>query len=49
MDHPRARVALEERGKGLPGWMFRVLYRPLVGPTVRNFRKAVEQYRAGRR
>lgn len=48
MDHPRARVALEERGVGLPGWIFRYLYRPLVGPTVRNFRKAAEEHRAGR-
>lgn len=46
MDHPRARVALEERGKGLPGWLFRYLYRPLVGPTIRNFRKALNEYRA---
>lgn len=30
MDHPRARVALEERGAGVPGWLLRYLYRPLV-------------------
>jgi DMSO/TMAO reductase YedYZ molybdopterin-dependent catalytic subunit len=46
LDHPRARVAFEERGVGLPGWVFRYLYRPLVGPTIRNFRKAVAEYRA---
>ena len=49
MDHPRARVALEERGVGLPGWCFRYLYRPLIGPTVRSFRRAIEEYRAPRR
>jgi DMSO/TMAO reductase YedYZ molybdopterin-dependent catalytic subunit len=48
MDHPRARVALEERGVGLPGWVFRWLYRPLVAPTVRKFRRAVEAYRSRR-
>ncbi len=46
MDHPRGRVALEERGKYLPGWVFRYLYRPLIAPTVRNFRKAAAEYRA---
>jgi DMSO/TMAO reductase YedYZ molybdopterin-dependent catalytic subunit len=48
MDHPRARVALEERGRWMPGWVFRYLYRPLIGPTVRNFRRALEWYRARR-
>ena len=28
--HPRARVALEERGLYLPGWMFRVIYRAIL-------------------
>lgn len=40
MDHPRARVALEERGRGIPGWLLRYLYRPLIGPTVRQFQRA---------
>jgi DMSO/TMAO reductase YedYZ molybdopterin-dependent catalytic subunit len=39
MDHPRARVAFEERGRGVPGWLLRFLYRPLVGPTIRQFKK----------
>lgn len=39
MDHPRARVALEERGRGAPGWLLRRLYRPLVAPTVWWFRR----------
>jgi DMSO/TMAO reductase YedYZ molybdopterin-dependent catalytic subunit len=42
MDHPRARVALEERGRGLPGWLLRHLYRPLIGPTVRMFQAALD-------
>lgn len=43
MDHPRARVALEERGRGAPGWFFRFLYRPLVRPTIRRFQRALEK------
>jgi DMSO/TMAO reductase YedYZ molybdopterin-dependent catalytic subunit len=44
MDHPRARVAYEERGRGAPGWLFRYLYRPLVKPTVRRFRRALAEH-----
>ena len=40
MEHPRARVATEERGRGVPGWILRYLYRPLVGPTISHFRRA---------
>lgn len=40
MDHPRARVAEEERGRGVPGILLRYLYRPLVGPTIRRFARA---------
>lgn len=40
MDHPRGRVALEERGRGVPGWLLRWLYRPLIGPTVARFARA---------
>jgi hypothetical protein len=42
MDHPRARVALEERGRGAPGWLLRRLYRPLIAPTVWWFRRATD-------
>lgn len=48
MDHARARVALEERGRGAPGWVFRVLYRPLVSTTIRRFRRALERYERNR-
>lgn len=37
MDHPRARVAFEERGRGVPGWLLRYAYRPLIAGTVRRF------------
>lgn len=45
MDHPRARIASEERGRGLPGWLLRYLYRPLVRPTMKYFAKAMEERR----
>jgi DMSO/TMAO reductase YedYZ molybdopterin-dependent catalytic subunit len=45
MDHPRARVGLEERGRGLPGWLYRYLYRPLIPTTVRVFAAATRRYR----
>lgn len=45
MVHPRARVALEERGQWLPGWLLRHLYRPLIGSTVRHFEQAMRQRR----
>jgi DMSO/TMAO reductase YedYZ molybdopterin-dependent catalytic subunit len=44
MAHPRARVALEERANGAPGWVFRYLYRPLVRPTIARFRRAMAAY-----
>lgn len=47
MDHLRARVALEERGRGAPGWLLRYLYRPLVGPTVRRFAQALVKHQSG--
>ena len=34
MDHPRARVALEERGRGVPAWVLRRAYPALV-PLIR--------------
>jgi len=43
MDHPRARVAFEERGSIFPGWFLRYLYRPLVNPTIKKFRDAMAQ------
>jgi DMSO/TMAO reductase YedYZ molybdopterin-dependent catalytic subunit len=43
MDHPRARVALEERGRYFPGWLLRYVYRPLIRPTVARFNRALER------
>ena len=44
MDHQRARVAQEERGVGLPGWMLRQLYKLLIPSTERKFREALERH-----
>lgn len=50
MEHPRARVAHEERGQWIPGWILRYLYRPLIGTTVERFARAsAEQRRGGQR
>ena len=48
MDHPRARVALEERGRLAPGWLLRYLYRPLVTGTVASFAKAMAEHEKAR-
>jgi DMSO/TMAO reductase YedYZ molybdopterin-dependent catalytic subunit len=45
MDHPRARLAYEERGRWFPGWLLRRAYRPLIGSTVARFAKAMDAYR----
>jgi DMSO/TMAO reductase YedYZ molybdopterin-dependent catalytic subunit len=45
MDHPRARVAFEERGRVVPGWLLRV-YRLIVPLTILNFRLAMRRHRA---
>jgi DMSO/TMAO reductase YedYZ molybdopterin-dependent catalytic subunit len=42
MEHPRARVELEERGQFLPGWLLRYLFRPFIKPLIRNVRNAAE-------
>ncbi len=44
MVHPRARVAFEERGQWLPGWLLRWLYRPLIGPTATKFERSMREY-----
>ncbi|HST59920.1 MAG TPA: molybdopterin-dependent oxidoreductase, partial [Longimicrobium sp.] len=46
MVHPRARVALEERGQWVPGWLLRHLYRPLIRPTATRFDRAMREYAA---
>jgi DMSO/TMAO reductase YedYZ molybdopterin-dependent catalytic subunit len=39
LDHPRARVALEERGQFLPGWLLRLAFRPLIRPIIRKLQR----------
>lgn len=39
-DHPRARVAHEERGL-LPAWLLRIIYRPFIEPTIRRAQRAL--------
>ncbi len=46
MDHPRGRVALEERTRIIPGWLVRYFYRMLIGPSKRASLKALARYRA---
>jgi DMSO/TMAO reductase YedYZ molybdopterin-dependent catalytic subunit len=44
MDHPRARVELEERGSIFPGWFLRRRYRPLVKSTAAKFSSALTKH-----
>lgn len=46
MDHPRARVAYEERARYLPMWLVRWLYRALMPGARRKMRKGADAYRA---
>jgi len=46
MDHPRARVAHEERASKGPGIIFRWLYQFGIKSTIRDFEKATADYRA---
>jgi len=46
MDHPRARVAHEERVSKGPGIFFRWLYKFGIKGTIRDFEKATAEYRA---
>jgi len=39
LDHPRARVALEERGQLLPGWLLRYAFRPFIRPIIRDLKR----------
>jgi DMSO/TMAO reductase YedYZ molybdopterin-dependent catalytic subunit len=44
MDHPRARVAFEERGRGVPAWVLRRMYPTLIPPVRWLFRVALAQH-----
>ncbi|MAA74763.1 MAG: hypothetical protein CMN28_08660 [Salinisphaeraceae bacterium] len=39
MDHPRARVAREERARWVPAWLIRPFYARLVQPTIARFER----------
>lgn len=39
LDHPRARVALEERGQLLPGWLLRYAFRPFIQPLIEKLKR----------
>jgi DMSO/TMAO reductase YedYZ molybdopterin-dependent catalytic subunit len=43
LDHPRARVALEERGQFLPGWLLRYAFRPFIRPIIRDLKRITAQ------
>lgn len=43
LDHPRARVSKEERGRWIPGWILRYFYRLLIPGTEKDFRIAMEK------
>lgn len=44
LDHPRARVRKEERGRWIPGWILRYVYRPLIPGTVKKFSDAMQKH-----
>ena len=46
MDHPRGRVAFEERARYLPNWFIRVLYKLLAPGARRMMRTALERREA---
>ncbi len=41
MEHPRARVELEERGQYIPGWILRYAYRPMIQSTIDLFKRTM--------
>jgi len=46
MDHPRARVAFEERGRGVPSRLLRRIYPVLIPPIRWLFRVTLERHEA---
>ena len=45
--HPRGRVAQEERGRLLPGIVYRYVYRALIPMTLASYERAAERRHAG--
>jgi DMSO/TMAO reductase YedYZ molybdopterin-dependent catalytic subunit len=48
MDHPRGRVAYEERGRFLPVWLLRSIYRLLIPSTIRKFRNSLARHQVSK-
>ncbi len=46
LDHPRARVSLEERSRWIPGLILRYVYRVLIDGAVKEFKNAMHLYNA---
>ncbi len=46
MNHPRGRVAHEERAQWLPGWLLRHVYRPMIHANAARFARAAAQHAA---
>jgi len=46
LDHPRARINHEERGRWVPGWILRYVYRLMITGTAKDFKDAMKQYKA---
>ncbi|HYW55444.1 MAG TPA: molybdopterin-dependent oxidoreductase [Polaromonas sp.] len=44
MNHPRGRVALEERAQWMPGWLLRHVYRPMIKPNAALFANAAAEH-----
>ncbi len=44
MNHPRGRVAHEERAQWLPGWLLRHVYRPMIKPNAALFAKTAAHH-----
>ena len=44
MDHPRGRVALEERGTLFPNWLLRPIYRRLIPIATKRFKEGMADY-----
>jgi len=46
-EHPRGRVDLEERGRGLPGWAYRLLWRAVLPAYMPWFQRRSRRSRRG--
>ena len=42
LDHPRARVHKEARGRWVPGWVLRYLHKPMVSSTEKDVSDAMK-------